>query len=357
MTVATVRRRLETLSGRRLTTIDIARIGFFVGLHDIGKVNHGFQARLRREEPDAGHIGPIWSIVCDSPHDPLSREIRKVLRGRDWKGWFADGEHAMAWWNAVFAHHGSLPRGSTRPDRRLWEERDGYSPLSALADTADVLGAMFPLAFDEAATDRLPSAPRFMHALAGLVTLADWLGSDRSVFKFSHQGAPTGNERISWARAEAEDLLRRRWLDSSVARQAAAAVSVSFADLFPALPAPRPAQAALRDAPLPGAGQIVMLEAETGSGKTEAAMLHFLRLFRDGEVDGFYFSLPTRAAAAQIHRRITETLQRWFGRAAPPVRLAVPGYLRVDAEEGLRQHTRTDAHASPAHAGMYRMFL
>ena len=334
MTVATVLRRLEALTERRLTTTDFARMGFFAGLHDIGKVNHGFQAKLRGKKPDAGHIGPIWSIVCDSPPGRLSSDIRRALRRRDWKGWFADKEDETAWWNAVFAHHGSLPPGGTRPDPRLWEERNGYSPLSALADTTTVLRAMFPVAFDEAAAATLPSTPRFMHAVSGLVTLADWLGSDRNVFAFPCEGAPTRNERIPWARKEAADLLRRRWLDSGEAQQAVATIPAAFADLFPDLPAPRPAQERLQEAPLPVAGQVVVLEAETGSGKTEAAMLHFLRLFRAGEVDGFYFALPTRAAAVQIHRRVTETLQRWFEHAAPPVGLAVPGYLRVDAEEG-----------------------
>ncbi len=333
VTIATLRRRLEMLAERRLTNVDIARIGFFVGLHDTGKVNHGFQARLRREKPDAGHIGPIWSIVCDQASHPLLKKIRKALRRRDWKGWFVNGEHEAAWWSAVLIHHGSLPRSGARPDLRLWEEQGGYSPLSALADTATTLRTMFPLAFGEAATDRLPSTPRFMHALAGFVTLADWLGSDRSVFKFPCEGAPTGNERIPWARKEAAELLRRRWLDPDVARQAAATIPTAFADLFPNLSVRRPAQEELQEAPLSVAGQVVVLEAETGSGKTEAAMLHFLRLFRAGKVDGFYFALPTRAAAAQIHRRVRETLRRWFEHAAPPVGLAVPGYLRVDAEE------------------------
>jgi hypothetical protein len=57
-------------------------------------------------------------------------------------------------------------------------------------------------------------------------------------------------------------------------------------------------------APAPDADRVVVLESETGSGKTEAALWHFLRLFRDGQVDGLYFALPTRAAAIQIHRRI-----------------------------------------------------
>ena len=333
MTIATVRRRLEALAERRLTETDIARAGFFVGLHDIGKVNHGFQARLRGEKPDAGHIGPVWSIVCDSvPDRSLRRDIHKALRRRDWKGWFADKEDEAAYWNAVFAHHGGAPRGGDRPDPNLWKEQNGYSPLSALADTATMLRAMFLAAFDETATTPLPSAPRFMHAMVGLVTLADWLGSDRCVFAYPCEDAPTGKERIPWARKEAAALLRRRWLDPGVARQAP--VPAAFADLFPDFSELRPAQEALWETPLPSAGQIVALEAETGSGKTEAAMLHFFRLFRAGEVDGFYFALPTRAAAAQIHRRVTKTLRRWFGGAAPPVGLAVPGYLRVDAEEG-----------------------
>ena len=78
---------------------------------------------------------------------------------------------------------------------------------------------------------------------------------------------------------------------------------------------------------------MTVLEAETGSGKTEAALIHFLRLFQAGEVDGLYFALPTRAAAVQIHRRIKEMVSGWLRDAAPPVGLAVPGYLRVDDDD------------------------
>ena len=344
MTATTLRRRLEALAQRPLTETDFARMGFFAGLHDAGKVNRGFQAKLRKEKPDAGHIGPVWSILCNRAPGSLRGDIRKALRRLDWKDWFADGEDETAWWNAVFAHHGSLPRDDSPPNRRLWEERDGYSPLSALAETAAMLKTMFPAAFDATATERLPSAPRFVHAVAGIVTLADWLGSDRSVFEFPGaptggeripcDGAPTGGERIPWAQKEAAELLCRRGLDSSAARRAAVAAPAAFAELFPGLRTPRPAQTALLDMPLPAAGQVVTLEAETGSGKTEAALLHFFRLFRAGEVDGLYFALPTRAAAAQIHRRVAGTLRRWLGDEAPPVSLAVPGYLRVDDRIG-----------------------
>ncbi|MBX6376089.1 MAG: hypothetical protein IRZ13_17915 [Acetobacteraceae bacterium] len=81
-----------------------------------------------------------------------------------------------------------------------------------------------------------------------------------------------------------------------------------------------------------------MLEAETGSGKTEAALARFLRLFHAGVVDGLYFALPTRTAAVQIHRRVTQAIARAFARSdsPPPVVLAVPGYLSVDDHVGQR---------------------
>src|SRR5690606_3841040 len=90
--------------------------------------------------------------------------------------------------------------------------------------------------------------------------------------------------------------------------------------------------------PIAEQGSTVILEAETGSGKTEAALLHFMKLFHAGLVDGLYFALPTRTAATQIHGRVCAVIARAFPNAAtrPAVVLAVPGYLRVDDVLGTR---------------------
>ena len=79
------------------------------------------------------------------------------------------------------------------------------------------------------------------------------------------------------------------------------------------------------DAPL------VVLESETGSGKTEAALWRFRHLFERGVVDGIYFALPTRVAASQIHARVMQFRDRVFGlEGGPAVVLAVPGQVRAD---------------------------
>lgn len=331
----TIRTRLGALAGRGLTDVDVARLVYIVGLHDAGKVNHGFQARLRGEQPDAGHIGPPWGIVGRSHFSGVHRSLRRAFRREAGvpRQWFADGEAEREFWGVVLAHHGSLSEPRP-PEAVLWSARGGYDPWSALADLALVIREMLPEAFTED-HPTLPTARRFQHAFAGYVTLADWIGSNQAVFGSPDTGAPTGQERIVWARDQASGFLRSQGIDPEAGRSAATRVALGFEDLFPGL-APRPAQSALLASPLPTAGQVTVLEAETGSGKTEAALIHYLRLFRAGAVDGLYFALPTRAAAVQLHGRVQEIIRRWLGAAAPPVGLAVPGYLRDDDAEGQR---------------------
>ena len=337
--LSTIRHRLATLAGRPLTDVDVARLCFFVGLHDAGKVNHGFQAKLRNEKPWTGHIGPLWAILGRAHHIPSHRKIcagvRSALSAARWRSWFSDRDAESELWGVILAHHGSLsPIDTVRPEPHLWYPRNGLDPIATLADLTEIVAEMFPDCFVDD-HEPLPRQTRFQHAFAGLVSLADWLGSDEKVFCSPDDGVPSGEERIRWAREKASDLVRRRWIDPHRARTAAAQCDLAFGALF-RHPTPRPAQAALLELPLPRSGQVTVLEAETGSGKTEAALIHFLRLFQASEVDGLYFALPTRAAAVQIHRRIKSIVSHWLGEAAPPVGLAVPGYLTVDDIEGQR---------------------
>ena len=73
--------------------------------------------------------------------------------------------------------------------------------------------------------------------------------------------------------------------------------------------------------------QLVIIESETGSGKTEAALWRFARMYREELVDGLYFALPTRSAAVQLHGRVLRFVEAMFPEEArPAVVLAVPGY-------------------------------
>ncbi len=303
---------LAIAAGRPLTLLDIARLTVLVALHDLGKANRGFQARIDRKRPKIGHTGQVAALLY---HSRLRvGEAGKMLQALigDWGA----REHFAA----VMAHHGRpLAEFDAAADSGVWSHHadqwvakaDG-DPTAHVLTLIDAVRARWPLAWE--AGPALPAAPRFVALFAGLVTLADWLGSDTR--RFPVEG-PHGADR---------DGMR-----SSEAQQAAAARGF--------LPLPTPAgdfQSALgfaphgfqADAAAADLGPVALIEAETGSGKTEAALWRWLELRRRGEVDGLFFALPTRSAAVQLHKRVNDMLERVWGRGVLEAVLAVPGYLK-----------------------------
>lgn len=327
-----LRGRLAALAGLAdLTEGQVARLCVLAALHDLGKVNLGFQ---RKAQPGAGfvtgHVRPLFALFASrfAERDAVLGALR-VDELLEW------GPEGLLF--AALAHHGqplAADAHASEADPALWRRRGELDPIAATDDLASRARGWFPACRHAAP---LPDVPELQHAFSGLVTLADWLGSDRGAFPFSEDAQ---QDRMPFARERARDVLEAMSLDAARARSALAIAERSFLQRFGFVP--RPAQSAVLELPRPTAGRLVVLESETGSGKTEAALAHFYALFEAGAVDGLYFALPTRTAATQIHKRLCASLERSFPDAGrrPPVVLAVPGYVRVDDVEGSRGDPR-----------------
>ena len=194
-----------------------------------------------------------------------------------------------------------------RFSRLWWKPRHGLDPRAALVQLTESAWQWFPRALDEGPS--LPESPPFQHAFAGLVMLADWVGSDRheTLFAFSEEGQ---RDRMSLARDRAHRALQQFGIDAAKSR-AVVLGKEPFATIAPGL-VPRAAQKALLELRIPAEGSIAVLEAETGSGKTEAALARFIALFSAGCVDGMMFALPTRTAATQIFQRVVTAVSQAF---------------------------------------------
>jgi CRISPR-associated endonuclease/helicase Cas3 len=319
-----VKLKMEIAAGRPLTRVDLSRLAILAFLHDCGKLHPGFQAK-------GGWPGEIWPRQDWHGH---VREGAAIFRGAangqiarhlcldSLVAWGVD-EHLLF---AVLAHHGRPFRMNETASKR-WREVPElqYDPVSASAE----IGALLPRWFEPAFMDEglpLPNAPDFQHLLCGLVSLADWLGSTRSLFHFMPKLDPGYIVR-------ARDQARRAVVDIGLdVRHWRDVVAQSFADFSTLLPGkqPRASQQLVGNWSLDDS--LIILEAETGSGKTEAALWRFARLFQVGQVDSLYFALPTRAAAKQIHGRVNQAMQNVFGADAPEAVLAVPGYIPKSGE-------------------------
>jgi CRISPR-associated endonuclease/helicase Cas3 len=300
--------RIRAITGRPLDPVTRARLCVIGFLHDAGKLSNRFQAQIfDASEGRAGHTREGWGLIAD----PVMRQALGLAELLSWGGAV---ENLLL---AALAHHGRPIDTGSGVDKRCWTSWRGYDPAAAAATVGQKARALFPKAFGNGPD--LPDAPAFQHLFAGLVALADQIGSREGDFPL---------RRIAPVRV-AGDLLQALGIDASAMRGAMQERSPATLFGWPDSAEAKPMQVALAD--LPVSAHLVVLESETGSGKTEAAVLRFLRLFRAGEVDALYFALPSRAAASQIFERVGKAVKQAFGAEAV---LAMPGYIRAGDAEG-----------------------
>lgn len=330
-----LRRRLARLGDLPdLSREQISRLCVFAALHDIGKFNLGFQNKAwPNVRPTAGHVKEALSLL-DSFQWPEGKRAKEALDWAPMFNWGAEKEVFCYLLIAAIAHHGRPEALDDKLEHRqdLWKAQKGLDPFEGISGLRKKVERWFPEAFSPV-KDPLPACEPFQHAFSGLVMLADWLGSDTHFFPYSEEGE---GERFFQSREKARQIVKEMGLNPSRARLSLGAAPPGFDRI--SKHTPHPAQRKTLDLPQNRDGSLTILESETGSGKTEAALARFLQLFHAGAVDGLYFALPTRTAATQIHERVKEAVERAFPDEAsrPPVVLAVPGYLKVDAVEGTR---------------------
>ena len=346
LNLPTHQHRMQRLAGRELDQIDLDRLSLLAFLHDLGKTCTGFQSKCLSGEDRAsllksagisgsgiecGHTAILGALLHHT--ERCRRLAESVCIGEidNWGG--------LDLWLAAVSHHGrplNFANTAKHPlpqQHQTWSAVRGYDPWTNL-EAIDTAGrALFPNAFAEGAAP-LPQQPEFVHAFAGLVSLADWIGSDSRPHAFPYDLAD-GLERWPKAVERAANLLRAMCIDVEAIREDLRQRSPAFGDIFQDAGRafePTALQAALGSENL---DRLVIAESETGSGKTEAALWRFKTLFEQGEVDSLAFLLPTRVSAVQIEERVRVFIERLFPDPAlrPNVLLALPGYWHVDGIE------------------------
>jgi len=281
VSLPTFRARIERVIGGVMTPSVMQRLSVLAFLHDVGKLHPGFQARGWPEgswhEARNGHVPQGAAIFSEFDLEQMANHLGLAELVK----WGTDENHLYA----VLAHHGRpFPFPDGKSGKRWEAVRTPtlhYDPLIASIEIGDRMRCWFPVAFTND-QQTLPSAPHFHHLLSGLVSLADWIGSDTRFFPFVRELDPD----YMWkARGYAHQAVERIGLAVSHL-QAAIAGHTSFTTVTGFSKA-NAQQKLVGSSPL--TEQLLILEAETGSGKTEAAFWRFARLMEAGLVDSCVF--------------------------------------------------------------------
>ena len=213
---------------------------------------------------------------------------------------------------AIGGHHGRFPEISAIADARgsslggpAWKAAR-QNLVSLLAATLEVdLGPRVELGWSDAVM------PLVVH-LAGLITLADWIGSSEEDFPY----ASAGDSWQSYAQRSRERA--KRAIGRIPFTRIQPPTAAEFEQVFPHCKPPRPLQltmaAQLQAVEFPA---MLLVEAPTGEGKTEAALYAVEAALRDGAT-GFYLAMPTQATSNQMHDRAEEYRRNRLPEAATP---------------------------------------
>lgn len=318
-------RRLARLMNQEvLDDLQIARLSALAFMHDAGKVNNGFQNKAFNKMPKAGHVRPIIEML-ETDADVQQRLLLPLGVG-EIMSWFENERTVTDFISATWAHHGKPVKPASGFKLSLWKQQDDCNPREGLQQIGAAMKEGFPAAF-ASETPSFPDNPHLAHVYNGILTLADWLGSDKRFFPF----AENMERYLSWARLQAAKACKNMGLTPGPSRLTPTASFKLISEWEPF-----DIQQKCLDLPVYKDGSLSILESDTGSGKTEAAIARFLKLYQEGMVDGMYFAVPTRSAATQLYGRVVEATKRAFKDEpnTPPVVQAVSGYISVDAVEG-----------------------
>lgn len=303
----------RTAAGTGWTANEIAEaFAFLAVLHDIGKFTRAFQKKaehcwlgavlgpldaVTRLAGDPGHAATGLALLLDHL-DPLV--------GRCFPDW-QEGDVTLLL-GAAIAHHGRPVESVVRLSADLCR-REEIAAAGSFADAMERL--LHP---PQLAPPKDGSVlPRITWIFAGLVVLADWLGSDQAFFPYQ------GDREIGVEAYWAEALSRA---EKAVVHAGLASKSPSDRSGFQALTGfdhpPSPVQAWAEQVTLPQGPVLFLIEDMTGSGKTEAALVLAQRLMAAGRADGLYFALPTMATANAAYDRLAGIYRRLYAEGERP---------------------------------------
>ncbi len=297
---------------------------FFIALHDYGKFDIRFQRKamevwtllqkdlfagsLTMPSPQSSHAydhgesGLFWfqedqafnAVVTESSEPFSFASLMQQQENSD--------PSRLAWIKAVCGHHGYVFSKDDLPDEINNQLDPRIPPVIADQDRTarlDWVSELERIFLHPEALSLSDKVPQPSPLLAGFCSISDWLGSRSDGECFSYCAEATNN---------LQDYFEQKlFVDAPHVLQLAGVISSprpysGVEGLLHSEHAPRQLQTLVDELPL--AEGLTIVEAPTGSGKTEMALAYAWRLIEKGVADSIVFAMPTQATANAMLLRL-----------------------------------------------------
>lgn len=291
-----------------------ALVIWLAGTHDVGKASPAFAIQVPRLADAMQASGlPIDGRIAEKTDRSKARhELVSYLAIRDWLIHHHDFDHANARNIASIAaaHHGNPPGQSLI---RKIEAQAYFIGMGAWVETREELlthaDSQWADASDFSAWNSASITQPALVLLSSLVIVADWIASSDAFPPAPLNAHPDETADVRAARAWLELDFPKPWSASPLTTDVGALLTDRF-DLPPNA-IPRPTQVDFVNLALSvSQPELMILEAEMGSGKTEAALLAAEILASRFGLSGIFVGLPTRATADGMFGRVLSWAQR-----------------------------------------------
>ncbi len=285
-----VRQPLDTATGGRGR--DLFRL--LGGWHDLGKATPGFQSKVPALAAAVRAVG--LSTQSENKAERWRHELGSARIAREVLADRWPKEHIDWFWPLLAGHHGRVPSvGKLRPSPAWLGGDDRWRAVQRrLAQCV-----LDELSLEPPVPIARPSRSRQL-VLAGHLIMADWIASDEKRFV----GVPADQVGIDSARIRAREALSSLGMRRGLIPDLSASPTELARRRFGV--EPRPVQLLVAAAAAKGPG-LMIVEAPTGEGKTEAALLAVELMSRRTGQDGVFVGLPTQATSDPMYTRV----RRW----------------------------------------------
>ncbi len=280
-------------------------LSFWVALHDIGKAGPEFQKKNKQRQKYLIKKGfsfrsPRYKIT--GFHGTATTLVLKRILSTDQPDLPPQFRLNLAL--TLGGHHGEFPEfgelnNTSAQIYHVGDETWQQVQNRVYEELKRFLNAETPQSF----LNSLSETNSFFMLLAGLTTTADWIASNEAFFPFLNADLPL-EEYFSTSKKQAKDALTKLgwygWKSSGEPE--------TFSGMFEGFTPNQIQQSVINITSDLKSPFMAIIEAPTGSGKTEAALYLADTIIQREQKGGIYIAMPTQATSNQMYSRTVEFL-------------------------------------------------